>query len=90
MQTAHRGQGYGPLYPAGLRSKGHCIGGREAVVSVPWRATSRLLLNLSMSEMAIYRQSSQGRQLAPDFRPRGNATLRSLLVQLEPELQRVE
>ena len=56
MQTAHRGQGYGPLYPAGLRSKGHCIGGREAVVSVPWRATSRLLLNLSMSEIAIFPQ----------------------------------
>ena len=30
------------------------------------------------------------RQLAPDFRPRGNGTLRGFLVQLELELQRIE
>jgi hypothetical protein len=38
----------------------------------------------------ILRQPLPGRQLAPDFRPRCDGTLRSFLVQLEPELQRVE
>jgi hypothetical protein len=32
----------------------------------------------------------QRRQLAPDFWPRGDGTLWSFLVELEPELQRVE
>jgi hypothetical protein len=47
-------------------------------------------LSASASDIPIFRQPLRGRQLAPDFRPRGNGTLRSFFVQLEPELQRVE
>ncbi len=47
-----------------------------------------------MSVIAIYRQTfpneDEGHQLAAEVRPRGNTALRSVLFELEPDLQRVE
>jgi len=47
-----------------------------------------------MSVIAIYRQTfpneDEGHQLAAEVRPRGNTALKSVLFELEPDLQRVE